>query len=121
MNAAILRDDSARSSAARSLNGTANAIGQQRLEAVAEHRVAVERQRAVGQPVKGVVAEHQARPAGRRARELDRGLHGLGAGIGEEHLVEIGHVRQQPLGEDAGERRHIELHEIGQLAVEHAL
>ena len=47
-------------------------------------------------------------------------FHGLGAGVGEEHLVEIGDVRQQPLGEDAGERRHIELHEIGQFAVEHA-
>ena len=76
------------------VEGNADAIGQQRLEAVAEHGVAVERQRAVGQAVIGVVAEHQARPSGRGARELDRGLHGLGAGVGEEHLVEIGDVRQ---------------------------
>ena len=67
-----------------------------------------------------MVAEDQSRPAGRRARELDRAFDGLGAGIGEEHFVEIGHVRQQPLGEDSGERRDIELHEIGKLAVEHA-
>ena len=61
-----------------------------------------------------------AGPAGGAARELDRGLDAFGAGIGEEHLVQIGHVFQQPLGEHAGERRDVELDQIGQVAVEHA-
>ena len=102
------------------VEGDADAIGQQRLEAVAEHVVAVERQRAIGEAVIGVVAEDDARPPGRGAGELDRRLDGFGAGIGEEDLVEIGHARQQPLGQNAGERRDIHLHEIGQLAVEDA-
>ena len=120
MKAATWRDDSACSSAARSLNGICVQSRQQRLEAVAEIRVAVQRQRAVGQAVKRVVAVHDAGAAGRAARELDRGLDGLGAGIGKEHLVEIRHVGQQPLGQHAGKRRHVQLHEIGQIAVEHA-
>ncbi len=77
----------------------ARRVRQQRLEAVAEDRVAVERQRAVGQAVERMIAEYDARPAGRGARELDRGLDRLRAGIGEEHLVEIGHLREQPLGQ----------------------
>ena len=56
MKAAALRVASACSSAARSLNGTARAIGQQRLEAGAEDRVAVERQRTVGQAMKRMLA-----------------------------------------------------------------
>ena len=44
---------------------TVVAVGQQRLETVAENRVAVERQRAVGEAVEGVVAIDDARPAGR--------------------------------------------------------
>src|SRR5262249_54378130 len=32
-----------------------------------------------------------------------------------------GNISQQPLGEHAGERRDIELNEIGQIGIEHAL
>ncbi len=92
---------------------------QQWLEAAAEGRVAVERQGAVGEAVKGMVAIDDARPAGRRAGELDRRLGRLGAGIGEENLVEIGHERQQSLGQHARQRRNIHLHQIGQFGVEH--
>ena len=45
----------------------------------------------------------------------------LRAGIREKHLVQIRHIFQQPLGQHAGERRDVKLHEIGQVAVEHAL
>ena len=55
------------------------AIGQQRLEAVAEDVVAVERQRAVGDAVIAVIAEHDAGAAGRHAAELDRGFDRFGA------------------------------------------
>ena len=61
-----------------------------------------------------------ARPAGRAPRELDCGLYRLRAGIGEEHLVQIWHIFQQPLGQHAGERRDVELHEIRKIAVKHA-
>jgi hypothetical protein len=71
--------------------------------------------------VERVRAIDDARPAGGAARELDRGLDAFGAGIGKEHLVQIGHVFQQPLGQHARQRRDVELHEIGQIAVEHAL
>ena len=63
-----------------------------------------------------VAAIHDIGAAGRGAGELDRGLDRFGAGIGEEHLVEMGHEREQPLGEHAGERRNIHLHQIGQSA-----
>ena len=97
------------------------AARQQRLEAGAEIGIVGQRQRAVGQAVKGVGAIDDAGPAGGAARELDRGLDAFGAGIGEEHLVEIGHEFEQPLGQHAGQGRDVELHEIGQVAVEHAL
>ena len=99
----------------------AHAVRQQRLEAAAEDLVAVERERAVGQAVEGVAAIHDAAAPGRGARELDRRLDRLRAGIGEEHLVEMRHEREQPLGQNAGERRDVHLHEIRQVGVEHAL
>ena len=120
MKAATSRDDSAFSSAARSLNGIAVQPGSSGSKPLRKFDVVGQRQRAVGQAVKGVCAIDDAGPAGRAARELDRGLDRLGAGIGEEHLVEIRHIFQQPLGEHAGERRDVELHEIGQIGVEHA-
>ena len=66
-------------------------------------------------------AVHDARPPGGAAGELDRGLDAFRAGIGKKHLVQIGNVFQQPLGQHAGQRRDVELHEVGQIAVEHAL
>ena len=71
--------------------------------------------------MKRMRAVDDAGTSGRAARELDRGLDRLRAGIGEKHLVQIGHVFEQALGQDAGKRRDVELDEIGQVAVEHAL
>ena len=50
---------------------------------------------------------------GRTAGELDCGLDGLGAGIGEEHLVQIWHMFQQAFRQHAGERGHIKLNRLG--------
>ncbi len=67
----------------------------------------------------GVVAVDDLRPPGGGAAELDRRLHRLGAGIAEEQLVEPRHPRRQPLGEQPGEQRDIELHHAGEFAVQH--
>ena len=66
-------------------------------------------------------AVHDARAVGGAAREFDRGLDALGAGVGKEHLVEIRHIFEQLLGEHTRQRRDVELHQIGQVGVEHAL
>src|ERR1700689_3837422 len=66
-------------------------------------------------------AVHDARAVGGAAREFDRSLDALGAGVGKKHLVEIRHVFEQPLGMHARKGRDVELHQIGQVAVEHAL
>ena len=71
--------------------------------------------------MEGMAAIGDAAAPGGGAGELDRRLDCLGAGIGEEHLVEMRHQREQPLGQDAGERRDVHLHEIRQVGVEHAL
>ena len=103
------------------VEGDRGAARQQRLETAAEIRIVGQRQRAIGQAVERVTAVHDARPAGGAARELDRGLDAFRAGIGKKHLVEIGNVFEQALGQHAGQRRDVELHEIGQIGVEHAL
>ena len=121
MKAATWRDDSACLERREIVERNRGATGQQRLEAAAEIAVVGQRQRAVGQPVECMLAVDDAAAAGGAARELDRGFDGLGAGIGEEHLVEIGHVIEQALGQNAGQRRDVELHQIGQVGVEHAL
>ena len=93
---------------------------QQRLEAGAEVRIVHQRQRAIGQAVEGMGTGDDAGTAGRAARELDRGLDGLGAGIGKEHLVQIWHMFQQAFRQHAGERGDVKLHQIGKIAVEDA-
>ena len=95
------------------------AIRQEALEALAEDLVAVQRQRTVGQAVEGVAAIGDAGPPRRRAAEFDRRLDALGAGIGEERLLQMRHALKQPLREDASQRRHIHLNEIGKFDVEH--
>jgi len=59
-------------------------------------------------------------PPRRAARELDRSLHRLRPGIGEEHFVEIRHIFQEALGQHTRKRRDVELHQVGQIAVKHA-
>src|SRR5215467_7550752 len=60
-------------------------------------------------------------PSARSPGELDGRLDRFRPRIREEHLVEIGHAREQPLSEDASQRRHIHLHEIGKFGIEDAL
>ena len=66
-------------------------------------------------------AVHDARPARRAAREFDRGFDTFCSGIREKDLVQIGYEFQQAFGQHAGERRNIELHKVGQVAIENAL
>ena len=56
------------------------------------------RQRAVGAPVEGAVDDHDVAAGARLARELDRRLVGLRAGVAEEHLAAEARLRQA-LGE----------------------
>ena len=66
-------------------------------------------------------AIHNARPAGRAAREFDRGFDTFRAGIRKKHLVEIRHIFQQALGKHTGQGGNVELHKVGQVAIENAL
>ena len=70
--------------------------------------------------MKGVLAIDDAGALGRPARELDRRLDQLGAGIGEEDLVEIGRLGEEPFREHAGKNGDVHLHQVRQSAVEHA-
>ncbi len=97
------------------------ASGQQWLETAAEVGIVGQRQRAIGQAVVGMRAVDDAGPAGRAAREFDGSLDTFRPGIGEKDLVQIWHIFEQAFREHAGERRHVKLHEIWQVAVEHAL
>ena len=98
----------------------AHAVAQQRLEPGAEQLVAVQRQRAHGQAVEGVITVDDLRAAGRGAGELDRPLHRFRAGIAEEDLVEVRQPRDQPFGQQAGQQRGIHLHQAGEPRVQHA-
>lgn len=64
---------------------------------------------------------HDARPASSAAGELDRSFDTFGAGIREEYFIQIWNVLDQPFCEHTGEGGNVELHEVGQIAVEHAL
>ncbi len=66
-------------------------------------------------------AINDAGPAGGAAGKLDGGLDTLGAGIGEEHFVQIWYILEQPLGQHAGKRRYIELHEVRKIGIKDAL
>ena len=103
------------------VEGNFGAIRQEGAETLAEDFVADQRDRTIGEAMEGMTAIDEPRPAGGCAGELDGGFDRFGAGIGEEHLLAIGNPRQQPLGKHAGERRHVHLHEIGQVGIEHAL
>ena len=70
--------------------------------------------------MKGVGTGDDAGPAGGATGEFDRGLDGFGAGIGEKHLVQIWHMFEQAFRQHAGQRGDVELHQIGQIGVEHA-
>ena len=81
------------------------AARQQRLEALPELRVAVDRQRAEREPVETVVAIQDPRAAGGASGELERRLHRLGAGARQHHAVERRRrPRDQLLCQHSGKR-----------------
>ena len=65
--------------------------------------------------MKRVRTGDEAGPAGSATGELDRGLDGLGAGIGKKHLVQIWDMFEQAFGQHAGQRRDVQLHQIRQI------
>ena len=98
------------------------AAGQQRAEALLEELVADQRQRPERDAVKAAVAGDQPRPTGRRARELHRRVHRLGARAREEHGVEPARqALRQRLGEHAGQRRVVDLHAVDEVRGERRL
>ena len=94
----------------------ARAVPQQRLEAVAEQSSSPLSDSApIGQAVEGMLAIDDLGPPGGGAGELDRCLDRLGAGVAEEHFVEVRQARQQPLGQQARQQRDVHLHEARQI------
>ena len=73
------------------IEGDLEALGKKGTEAGPEILVAIQRQRPIGQAVEGVTAIDDTRAAGRGTGKFDRRLDGLGPGIGEKHLVQMGH------------------------------
>src|SRR6202045_2774840 len=72
-------------------------------EALPKNPIAVQRQGAIGQAMKGVIAiDNAGTPCG-AAREFKRGLDGLRPGIRKEHLVEKRDKTKQAFGEQTGE------------------
>src|ERR1051326_8491546 len=68
-----------------------------------------------------MIAIDNARPPGRTSGEFDRSFDTFRAGIRKKDLIQIWHMAEQPFGQHAGKRGYVQLHEIRQVAVEHAL
>ena len=66
-------------------------------------------------------AIYDAGPAGSTAREFNRSLDTFRTGVGKEDLVQIGNFFQQTFCEHTGKGRDVELHQVREIAVEHAL
>jgi hypothetical protein len=96
-------------------------VGQQRAESLAELVGPVHRQRTGGQAVERIGAVDDPAAAGRKARELERGLDRLRPAVAEVDPIEVWRLREQPLGEDAGQRRRVKLGEVGELGVDHVM
>ena len=79
------------------------AVRQQRTESIAKIVVAVQRQRPIGEAMEGVRAVHQPRAAGSVAREFHRRLDRFFVTVSKEYLVEIRHVSEQLLRQDASQ------------------
>ena len=78
--------------------GHAGDVAGQRLERLAGRGLVGERQRAHRPAVEGALGGDQVGPAGAPG-ELEGGLVGLGAGVGEEHPAVGAEQAEQPLGE----------------------
>ena len=66
-------------------------------------------------------AIHDTRAAGRATCEFDRSFDTFCPRIRKKDLVEIRYVLQQTLSQHARQGRNVELHEVGQVAIEDAL
>ena len=73
--------------------------GTKRTEAGSEILIAVQRQRAIGQAMKGVTTINDAAAAGRGAGKFYSSFNGFCAGIGKKYLVEMRHEFEQALGQ----------------------
>ena len=103
------------------IKGNLGAVPEQRREAFPIERVRGDREGAVSQPVVAVAAVQNALPAGGVARELQRRFDSLCAGVAEVHLLEPGHMAVEPLSQQPGEQRNVELNHTGHLAVQNLL
>ena len=65
-----------------------------------------------------MVAVDDAPTAGGVPGELQRRLDGLGAAVAEVDPVEVRRRGEQPLGEQPGQRRRVELRQIGEIGVD---
>ncbi len=100
------------------VEGHLYAIGEKAFEAFAEDRVAVKRQRSIGQTVKGVAAIGKPRAACCGPGKFYRGLDAFGSGIGEKHFFEVRHSCKQPLRQKPSQSRDIHLHKVRKLGIE---
>ena len=95
-------------------------LRQERRVAAALHRLARrERERAIGPAVEAAVERDDLLPARAQPRQLDRRLHDLGSGVGEEHAPRTGPrcLPRQALGQ----RHDVLVVEVGGTRVEEPL
>ena len=53
--------------------------------------------------------------------EFQRGLDGLGAAVAEVDPIQVRCRGEQPLGQHAGQRRRVELRQVGEIGVDHVV
>ena len=70
--------------------------------------------------MKRVVAVYNLPAASCCPGKFDGCLDRFRTGICEEYFVQIGHVRQKPLREHAGQCRYVHLNKIGKIAIDNA-
>ena len=68
-----------------------------------------------------MIAVDDAVAAGGEAGELQRRLDRLGAAVAEVHPVQVRDVGEQRFGQRPGQRRRVELGQVGQVRVEHVV
>lgn len=93
-------------------------VRQQGREAVPEAVLTVDREGAGRQPVEGVGAVEDPGAAGGVAGEFQGRLDRFGAAVPEEDPVQVRAVREQPLGQQSGQRLAVEAGQIGERGVQ---
>jgi len=96
----------------RVVEGDDPAMRQERLKTIAKILVAIDRKRAVGQPVKRFFAMNDGGFAGGTAGVFQRRFNAFGARVGEENHVELVRHPLFQLGrQQAGEQRRFQFHQ----------